>query len=95
MIVKLLTEHYLEFLSLKGGCKGRPSLHMSKFHIVGNLMHWLLYCIVLYCNISAFDQFSEKMKELPKSHTSSKNSCNLYSAFLFEPRHEISNNVVF
>ena len=22
MIVKLLTEHYLEFLSLKGGCKG-------------------------------------------------------------------------
>ena len=22
MIVKLLTEHHLEFLSLKGGCKG-------------------------------------------------------------------------
>ena len=22
MIVKLLTEHYLEFLSLKGGCRG-------------------------------------------------------------------------
>ena len=46
MIVKLLTEHHFEFLSLKGDCTGssestRPSLHMSKCHIVGNLMHWL------------------------------------------------------
>ena len=24
MIVKLLTEHHLEFLSLKGGCRGSP-----------------------------------------------------------------------
>ena len=24
MIVKLLTEHHLEFLSLKGGCTGSP-----------------------------------------------------------------------
>ena len=38
MIVKLLTEHHLEFLSLKGGCRGRPSLHLSKCQIVGNLM---------------------------------------------------------
>ena len=44
MIVKLLTEHALEFLSLKGGCReARPSLHMSKCHVVGNLMHWLIY----------------------------------------------------
>ena len=43
MIVKLLTEHHLEFLSLKGGCTGsRLSLHMSKCHNVGNLMHWLI-----------------------------------------------------
>ena len=41
MIVKLLTEHHLEFLSLKGDCTGSLSLHMSKCHIVGNLMHWL------------------------------------------------------
>ena len=27
MIVKLLIEHQLEFLSLKGGCRGFPSLH--------------------------------------------------------------------
>ena len=38
MIAKLLTEHHLEFLSLKGGCRGCPSLHLSKCQIVGNLM---------------------------------------------------------
>ena len=38
MIVKLLTEHYLEFLSLKGGCRGssESTIHLSKCHIVGN-----------------------------------------------------------
>ena len=36
MIVKLLTKHHLEFLSLKGGCKAHLSLHMSKCHIVRN-----------------------------------------------------------
>ena len=34
MIVKLLTEHYLECLSLKDGVEACPSLHMSKCHIV-------------------------------------------------------------
>ena len=43
MIVKLLTEHYLELLSLKrrlqpGAAEARPSLHLSKCQIVGNLM---------------------------------------------------------
>ena len=47
MIVKLLTEHHLEFLSLKGGLQARLSLHMSKCHIVGNLMHWLIICLSL------------------------------------------------
>ena len=43
MIVKLLTEHHLEFLSLKGGLvtEARSSIHMSKCYIVGNHMHWL------------------------------------------------------
>ena len=36
MIVKLLTEYHLEFLSFKGGCRGSSSLHMSKLHIAGN-----------------------------------------------------------
>ena len=31
MIVKLLTEHHLEFLSLRAGCiYAHPSLHLSK-----------------------------------------------------------------
>ena len=41
MIFKLLTEHHLEFLGLAGGSKAVPSLHMSKCHIVGNLVPWL------------------------------------------------------
>ena len=42
---KLLTEHQLKFLSLKGGCKARLSLHMSKCHIVKNLIPRLTYRI--------------------------------------------------
>ena len=38
MIIKLLIEHHLEFLSLKGGAEARLSLHLSKCQIVGNLM---------------------------------------------------------
>ena len=41
MIVKLLTEHHLEFLSLNGGCRGSSESTLVKYHIVGNLMHWL------------------------------------------------------
>ena len=41
MIVKLLAEHHLEFLSLMEAAEARPSLHMSKCHMVGNLMHLL------------------------------------------------------
>ena len=45
MSIKLLTQHHLEFLSLKGGCTARLSLHLSKCHIVGNHMSWLIYCL--------------------------------------------------
>ena len=49
MIVELLTEHHLECLSLKGGCtQACPSVHMSKCHIVGNLMHWHKYRFFFY-----------------------------------------------
>ena len=37
MSIKLLTEHHLRFLSLKGGCTGWS----VKCHIVGNHMSWL------------------------------------------------------
>ena len=42
MIVKLLTEHHLEFLSLKETAEARLSLHLSKCQIVGNLMPRLI-----------------------------------------------------
>ena len=38
MIVKLVTEHHFEFLSLKEVAEALPSLHLSKCQIVGNLM---------------------------------------------------------
>ena len=44
MIVKLLTEHHLEFLSLKGGCTGSPESalvktpHCWKSHAVAQLI---------------------------------------------------------
>ena len=43
MIVKLLTEHHLESLSLKEAAEARPSLHLSncwKYHVTA---HMLLY----------------------------------------------------
>ena len=46
MIDKLLTEHHLEFLSIKGGCRGSSESTVVKFQIVGNLMPWLNYVIV-------------------------------------------------
>ena len=35
MIVKILTEHHLEFLSLKEGCTGSSEYIHVKCHIVG------------------------------------------------------------
>ena len=43
MSVKLLTEHHLEFQSLTGAALAGLSLHLSKCHIVGNHMSWLLW----------------------------------------------------
>ena len=42
MTVKLVTEQHMEFLSLQDGCTDFLSLHMSKFHIVGNHMSRLI-----------------------------------------------------
>ena len=45
MTVKLLTEQHLEILSLKGAAEARLSLQLSKCHIVGNHMSWLIFKI--------------------------------------------------
>ena len=47
MIVKLLTEHHLEFLRLKEDAEAGLSLHLSKFQIVGNLMPRLIWYFVV------------------------------------------------
>ena len=45
MLVKLLTEHHLEFLSLKEATQACPSLHLSKCHIVGyHVRRLILVC---------------------------------------------------
>ena len=50
MIVKLLTEHYLEFLSLKGGCRGSSEstlVKMSngwKYHVTAQLYSQFFCC---------------------------------------------------
>ena len=49
MIVKLLTEHHLEFLSLKEGSRGSYESTLINCQIVGNLMPWLTgICHVVY-----------------------------------------------
>ena len=42
MTIKLLTEHHLEFLSLKVGYTGSSESKHVKCHIVGNHMSWLI-----------------------------------------------------
>ena len=68
MNVKLLTvtRHHLEILSLKGGFIGssRLSLHLSKCHIVGNHMPWLICC---ECIMSGSMLFA-KIKKQSSNH---------------------------
>ena len=55
MIVKLLTEHHLEFPSLKGGCKGSSeSTHVKMPHCWKShaLAHFYLALIVVKANIA-------------------------------------------
>ena len=44
MRVKLLTEHHVELLSLKGGCTGSFESTLVKMPIVGNQVTWFKLC---------------------------------------------------
>ena len=54
MIVKLLTEHHLEFLSLKGGCRGSSESthvkmpHCWKAHAAAHLIAFWSYDAMLH-----------------------------------------------
>ena len=58
MSVKLLTEHHLEFLSLKGGCRGSSQLtlvkmpHCWKSHVGAHLK--VCKTIILSCIVESF-----------------------------------------
>ena len=56
MIVKLLTEHHLEFLSLKGGCKGS-----SEFTLVKMLVISCRGSIIMYADIANEEQYIDKL----------------------------------
>ena len=53
MIVKLLTEHHLEFLSLKGGCRGSSESthvkmpHCWKCHAKAHIYSYLEPCVLM------------------------------------------------
>ena len=51
--VQLLAEQHLEFLSLKGGL----NLHLSKCHIVGNHMSWLILLVFPFNSFLASGNF--------------------------------------
>ena len=46
MVVKLLSEHDFEFLSLKEAAEAHPSQHLSKCQIVGKFMPRLINACV-------------------------------------------------
>ena len=54
MIVKLLTEHHLEFLSLKGGCRGSSEStyvkmpHCWKSHAMAQLCESAIVHVLIY-----------------------------------------------
>ena len=55
MIVKLLTEHHLEFQNLKGGCTGSSESTLVKYHIGGNTCHGS-FGIKVKMNKNAYDE---------------------------------------
>ena len=60
MSVKLLTEHRLEFVSLKGGCTGSSESTLVKMHCVAAqfMVHWL--------RADAYDTLGTFLKEKEK-----------------------------
>ena len=60
MTVQLLTEHNLEFLSLKGGCTGTPESTLVKIpncwksHVVAQILLMFLLTLCMLGNFSCF-----------------------------------------
>ena len=65
MSVKILTEHRLEFVSLKGGCTSSSESTLVKMHCAAAqfMMYWLRY--------AGYIHISKKRKNSDKYHKSS------------------------
>ena len=72
MIVKLLTEHYLEFLNLKGGCRGSSESthvkmpHCWKSHVLAQISY-LMWTMVKWF-LRRFQIFSFDFMGFPNMH---------------------------
>ena len=62
MIVKLLTEHHFEFLSLKGGCRGSSESTLVKMSICWK-SHAAVHIVRLFINHKNFQIFIFGLKE--------------------------------
>ena len=75
MIVKLLTEHHLELLSLKGGCRGSSEythvkmLHCSEITCTGSLLFSMIKFSSLMAHTSTI-KMSKKVKKPLKTNLS-------------------------
>ena len=85
MIVKLLTEHHLEFLSLKGGCRGSSeSTHVKKSHCwkSHSLAHFIITSAINQLVCPTKSEFSGYIKGLGKIGTCfSSNKVEFYHYF--------------
>ena len=73
MSIRLLTEHNLEFLCLKGGCQAHLSLHLSKHHIVGNHMLRLICLQGLQSGMTPRD--NNKLQRLVRKQVNITRKC--------------------
>ena len=70
MIVKLLTEHHLEFLSLKGGCRGSSEStlvkmpHCWKSHALAHIVDMQRAGVVLFSRLKFAKHLKRKLVTL-------------------------------
>ena len=60
MTVKLLTEHHLEFLNLKGGCTGSSESTLVRCHMVGNHVTAHMVNVLKFCTVVAYHKSLDK-----------------------------------
>ena len=60
MIVKLLTEHHLEFLSLKGGCRGSSTQNAINYVKIPHCWKSHAMAQLLFFNALMFARFLKK-----------------------------------